>query len=288
MDKFPSYIEAGLRHIFLGDDDQLHEAQSFLTQFEGKWGGVQDANLLMAISQGQENEIAFAIVALYSLDKERIHDVLVDLLESENMYKRWSSNMMLAIDKDRQALPHLCELLVECISNELFLHQNNNADYYMLNWSFSIPSLLSGYNNTSIAPIIRQSLEKCEKTYTYLQQNYGVIDDGVYYSAIGTVEYMQFLLLYLSGRLGAWGILVGITTAKSRLLQWLLVQSIASEHGKSLADDDEGPYTVTEQIRSILTEKFGLTFEEQQEVVLELSSNMLYQRSLTIESKKKW
>ncbi|MGZ3673802.1 MAG: HEAT repeat domain-containing protein [Ktedonobacterales bacterium] len=263
---YPPYILSALTSMGLWDPEQ---AQAYVEAFRASWGGDDEASLVWALHEGNDQDRLFAINALGATRSAAARDELLPLLESKRTLERWASALRLGELREERTLPALYRMLTEVLPPD---SEYWNSEYYRA-WRPEIPFILGEWGKPESVPALRAGLQAALRVELALDPADEADRSDVYYWPV----FVEDAIVYALGRLGGFGALAGIDGAdtpsnrypgvgdlglpQTHLDQWRVHLVMGALHGRYTLD---GNWTFAEtpglqaEVTSMLERIFGV------------------------------
>lgn len=252
MPDFPSHLRYALKMLNYGQTDDADEQEARVAQFRRAWGGT-DAEAFARAAQTSGD--IFAVLALSRTDSAQAHTVLLSFLDSPDEGLRWASALGLGERHDSAALPVLGRMLAA--------YDPTGMQPYW-DWPSYVPRVLARWGASVVAPLLRDGLEAALASERQLPPpptlplNHAVRDYWPMY---------QYSLVYALGRVGAFGVLVGVPLPAERMDVARVHLLVGSLHGQyQLPEwtlDWNQQSSLRDELPHLLERVFGLNAQEQ-------------------------
>lgn len=252
-EKWPHHVKRGIEMI------QGVEAQDeWIEAFAAQWGGLTQEAIERAFFEGKGDERVTALCMLGFSPYAQATAHLLPLLQSSNPKERWLSAVCLGERGESQAHPMLETMLTEFLPSAK-APVPIAQQYWFDTKRMWVANLLFDANDPSIVPLFRRAFVVSIQA-EYFVRNPISLDYG---------RRFQRHLMRLLGKRGAFGVLVGLEVSALHLQVATVNLALGFRYDDQRAFEliDRFPLdrkkSFGAEVAVVLTERFGLTEEEQ-------------------------
>jgi hypothetical protein len=254
LEKWPHYIKQGFEMVH-----GVEVQDEWIEAFAARWGGLTQEAIEQAFLKGSRDDRLIALCVLGYSPFPQASSLLVPLLYSSSPEERWLSALCLGERKDERTWPILETMLTEFLPTAEapipIEHQ-----YWFDSKRMWVASLLFDLDDPLIVPLFRRAFLLSVRAERFLSSPVS-LDYG---------RMFQNHVMHLLGKRGALGVLVGLDILSTYLQTAVVNLALGSCHYEERFPPFGGmipPGAGTrfhKEINAVLTERFGLTEEEQE------------------------
>lgn len=264
--EWPKYVEQAFTDTWIYDDVYVDAVDRFIE----RWGGVETQHLLSALKQNYDKERIFAMFALAERPEPGIEEVFFPFLGSSSQEERWTSLICLGRLKDERVFPALLTLLLEGHHVYFWRPVHDNYAGWFHRQHCNLIRLLAAWGKEQAVPALRQTL----LTVWQAEHQPGPFD-GRWGCRWDDLHVLEDHLTYALGALEAWGALTGLQLDirhRNWMIQYMILGYLQVQLPITwtnvlgfIREDGVCDFAIkaNEQNKRILTQRFGLTEEEQ-------------------------
>jgi hypothetical protein len=263
--QWPEHIQRAFTNTWIHD----HAYANIIDSFIEHWGSLDTQAFIRAIRNGEGRERLFAMFALAEQPKPGIEEVYFPFLNSSSQEERWTSLICLGRLKDERVFPALLQLLLEAHQMYFWRPVYDDDSLWFHRQHCNLIRLLGAWGKEQVVPALRQTLHtvwQCEHQPGPFDGRWGCRWDDLHV--------LEDHLAYALGALEAWGALTDLqldTKHRNWIIHYMILGHLqvpldrwtnalwyAVDTYPSFVSIEEGKH-----IKRILTQRFGLTEEEQ-------------------------
>lgn len=257
MSQWPAFIEQGFEMMY-GEfiPDEAVEA------FASRWGGLAPENWQRALLEGQGEDRLLALGVIGWSDFPQASSLLLPFLHSQQAKERWFSALGLGRMKQEAARPLLVSMLTDSLPSEQVPFLQAEQAWFDEE-RIRVALTLGLWDDPSFVPVFRQAYHLHVQAEQYLPDL-----PGIFLLKQRWYLYQETLMRIL-GHWGALGVLAGMVLPPYHLrlaiinlaLGYCQVAKRSEESGATYRWQDDAAFT--QQLKGVLTQRFGIAEEEQ-------------------------
>jgi hypothetical protein len=239
--------------------------------FLQRWGGLETQIFLQVLKEGTGSDRLLAIFALGYSDFSQAAEVLAPFLDSPHQLERCAAAYMLAMRRDPRAISRFEEYLLEEPALDQYGRFVANAhEWYWIGRAY-IARALATWGPPTLTPVLREA---------WLRQ--WQIEQQQGRSFIWPV--LHHTLLYALGSRGAMGALHAVALPPSRQRLTMVLLALGFLHADDTIEYIPDALTYNQdfqqEVARVISDHFGLSFEESLRAVTSFSVDKLELMSL--------